>query len=144
MYKRQAFINEPHFPSERSVKNYNANIVDFKTDVARMANNIGADEAGGRARPAVTPGMMKLVGQGDEAREATLKNFGEALDVINVDTQIGDNLITEEMKQAAINELVDKAANLQGMDFAKAVGSLREAIEPIRGCLLYTSPSPRD
>ena len=128
-----AFIHEPHFPSERSVKNYNDNIVDFKTDVARMANNIGANEVGGRARPAVTPGMMKLVGQGDEAREETLKNFGEALDVINVDTQIGDNLITEEMKQAAINELVDKAANLQGMDFAKAVGSLREAIEPIRG-----------
>ena len=128
-----AFINEPHLPSERSVKNYNANIVDFKTDVARMANNIGADEVGGRARPAVTPGMMKLVGQGDEAREEALKNFGEALDVINVDTQIGDNLITEEMKQAAIDQLVDRAANLEGMDFAKAVGSLREAIEPIRG-----------
>ena len=91
-----AFIHEPHFPSERSVKNYNANIVDFKTDVARMAYNIDADEVAGRARPAVTPGMMKLVGGGDEGREAALKQFGQTLDVINVDTQIGDNLITEE------------------------------------------------
>ena len=86
-----------------------------------MANNIDADEVGGRARPAVTPGMMKLVGGGEEAREEALKNYGKALDVISVDTQIGNNLITEEMKQAAINELVDKAANLEGMDFAKAV-----------------------
>ena len=98
-----------------------------------MANNIDADEVAGRARPAVTPGMMKLVGGGDEGREAALKQFGQTLDVINVDTQIGNNLITEEMKQAAIDELVNKAANLEGMDFAKAVGSLREAVEPIRG-----------
>ena len=127
------FINEPHLPSERSVKNYDTNIADFKTDVARMANNIGADEVASRARPAVTPGMMKLVGQGDEAREQALKQFGETLDVINVDTQIGDNLITEAMKQDAINDLVNKAANMEGMDFAKAVKSLREAVEPIRG-----------
>tara|TARA_R100000315_G_scaffold17121_1_gene6007 strand:+ start:466 stop:5112 length:4647 start_codon:yes stop_codon:yes gene_type:complete len=127
------FINEPHLPSERSVKNYDANIVDFKTDVARIANNIGADEAAGRARPAITPGMMKLVGQGDEVREQALKEFGETLDAINVDTMIGEDLITSAMKEDAINDLVDKAANLGGMDFAKAVESLREAVENVRG-----------
>jgi hypothetical protein len=123
-----AFLNEPHEASERSVKNYTADPVNFKEDHARIQLGLGTTD--GRERPAITPGAEKFL-MTDDFREQTLNEIGEVMETIKFDTVIGDTVLTEADKAKAIDNLVDKAANLNGLDFGKAVEQMRSAVNTI-------------
>lgn len=131
--KYDAFINEPAEPQSRVVMNYDAEPIEFMMDTARIADPIKGKTYNGRARPAVTDNFKKNLMDADTGERAQL--LGEVADKlrVNFSTQVGDNTISPEDMQKAIDSFASAAQNQTPDQFKKTVESMKTRTDEIMG-----------
>jgi len=122
-----AFINEPAEPAARVVMNYDAEPLEFKVDVARIANPIEGKTINAKSgRPAVTDTFKKdLVEAADNGtRERILSSLAKELEP-TFKVIVGNETLTEKQVADAVEKFVSDVQNLEPGEFKKAVDKLK-------------------
>ena len=129
-----AFINEPAEPAARVVMNYDAEPIEFMSDVARIADPIKGKTVNGRARPAVTDTFKKdLANAADNGtRERILTTLVKDMDV-KFDTIVGKETISDADMEKAVEAFAASAQNLGPTEFKEAVEKLKGQTDTIMG-----------
>ena len=131
--KYDAFINEPAEPQARVVMNYDAEPINFMTDIARIADPIKGKTVNGRARPAVTDNFKVNLMDANTGKRAELLSEVAGELRINFSTQVGDNTIPAEEMQKAVEAFAAAAQNQAPGEFKKTVESLMGRTDTILG-----------
>ena len=104
---------KPAEPAARVVMNYDAEPIEFMSDVARIADPIKGKTVNGRARPAVTDTFKKdLANAADNGtRERILTTLVKDMDV-KFDTIVGKETISDADMEKAVEAFAASAQNL--------------------------------
>ena len=133
--KYDAFINEPAEPQSRVVMNYDADPVNFKMDVARIENPIQGKTVNARnGRPAVTDTFKNDLAQAPDGTTRNKLLMGLAKDLEpKFSTVVGENTLSEEQVEAAVEAFAAKAQNQTPGEFRKSVEELMGQTDKIMG-----------
>ena len=130
-----AFINEPATPASRVVMNYDAEPIEFMSDVARIADPIKGKTINARSgRPAVTDTFKNdlVMANDNGTRERILTGLAKDMEV-KFSTVVGDATLSDAEIEAAVEGFVAKAQNLAPDEFRKAIDDLKSQTDTILG-----------